>query len=89
MQCIWTRHDKQKQINIFLKASGPGGLKSSDIAEVGLGGGTSASPFVLEPSLESSLTPKLCFGNTGLGRKSSLLITFKVFGFNQIKIWVL
>ena len=48
---------------IFLIASRPGGLKSSDIAEVGRGGGGSLwSDFL------SSVTCKLCLGNTGLGR---------------------
>ena len=48
---------------IFLIASRPGGLKSSDIAEVGRGGGGSLwSDFL------SSVTCKLCLGNTGFGR---------------------
>ena len=58
-----TIHIKSFVKIIFLIASRPGGLKSSDIAEVGRGGGGSLwSDFL------SSVTCKLCLGNTGFGR---------------------
>ena len=53
---------------MFLYASAAGAWKASDMAEVGLGGGS------LNTSFSLSLTPRLCLGNTALGRFSSLLI---------------
>ena len=51
-------------------ASAAGAWKASDIAEVGLGGGS------LNTSLSQplSLTPRLCLGKTALGRFSSLFV---------------
>jgi len=42
------------------------------MADVGLGGGSSLTAFLLMSSFFSSLTPKLCLGKMGLGLKSSL-----------------
>lgn len=58
-------------MQIDLKASGPGGLKSSDMADEGLATALPTGSAVLE-QLFSSTLPKLCLGRIALGRNSSL-----------------